>query len=170
MSRRTLRHRGLPRPATGIGMVALAASGIGVIPVGALLAGPAAADPTDPAQMAACEFGRQLTTFTFTDYDAYNQRVLDNSTGTFHDEFQNSSTDRRNHVVETHTSSDVLSVECSTQTADPDHAQMVVSVDQTTRSDATLGLPRPERTVMHVRLDNVGGRWLAERVDPVPKN
>ncbi|WP_157117064.1 hypothetical protein [Nocardia vaccinii] len=168
MSRKTLRHRCLPRPATGIGMVALAASGIGVIPVGGLLAGPAAADATDPAQMAACEFGRQLTTYTFTDYDAYNQRVLDNSTGTFHDEFQNSSTDRRNRVLGTHTSSDVLSIECSTQTSDPAHAQIVVSVDQTTRSDATLGLPRPERTVMHVSLDNVDGHWLAERVDPVP--
>ncbi|MBY8861618.1 hypothetical protein K7711_34440 [Nocardia sp. CA2R105] len=168
MSRRTLRHRGLPRPATGIGMVALAASGISVIPVSGLLAGPAAADPTDPAQMAACEFGRQLTTYTFTDYDAYNQRVLDNSTGTFHADFQNSSADRRNRVVGSHTTSDVLSVECSTQTADPGHAQMVVSVDHTTRSDATFGIPRPGRTVMHVSLDNVGGRWLAERVDPVP--
>jgi Mce-associated membrane protein len=155
-------------------MVALAASSM--IPAGGLLAGQliaaghAAADPTDPVQMAACDFGRQLTTYTFTDYDAYNRRVLDDSTGAFHDQFQSTSADRRTHILDTHTSSDVLSVECSTQTADADHAQMVVSVDQTTRSDASFGLPRPERTVMHVSLDNVGGRWLAERVDPVPPN
>ncbi|MBU3064160.1 hypothetical protein KO481_21825 [Nocardia sp. NEAU-G5] len=168
MSRRALRPsipaRIVPvRPTAGVGMVALAS--LGVIPgIGAV----AAANPTDPAQLAACDFGRQLSTYTFTDYDDYNRRVLDHSTGPFRDQFQRTSTDRRNQAVATHTSSDVLSVECGTDTADAAHAQIVVSVDDTTRSDATLGLPRPGRSVMQVYLDNVNGQWLTERVDPQP--
>jgi len=172
MSRRTLRHS-VPachthaRPAAGVGMVALAS--LGVLPgIGVVTAPPAAATPPDPAQAAACDFGRQLSTYTFTDYDDYNRRVLDRSTGPFHDQFQKSSADRLNQAMATHTSSDVLTVECSTDSSDADHAQIVVSVDDSTRSDATLGLPRPGRSIIQVYLDKVNGQWLTERVDPEP--
>lgn len=170
MSLRALRHS-VPvrhaRPAAGVGMVALAS--LGAIPgLGVVAAPPASATPPDPAQEAACDFGRQLTTYTFADYDGYNQRVLARSTGPFHDQFQRSSVDRRNRALASHTSSDVLSVECSTDSSDAGHAQIVVSIDDSTRSDATLGLPRPGRSVMQVYLDNVNGRWLAARVDPQP--
>ena len=42
-------------------------------------------------------------------------------------------------------------------------------MDDTTRSDVTFGLPAPQHSVVRVYLDNVGGRWLTERVDPVPQ-
>jgi Mce-associated membrane protein len=132
-----------------------------------VLSGAAAAVPADPVQQAACDFGRQLTTYDYAAYDDYDQRVLDRSTGVFHDDFQSSAADRRDHVLSAHTRAEAVVVECRTDTADPAHADAVVSVDQTTRSDATLGLPQPSRTVMRVSFDNVDGRWLAVRVAPV---
>jgi Mce-associated membrane protein len=149
--------------------VVLTGTGIGVLTAQVMAAGPAAAGPPDPVQLAACDFEQQLGTYSFTDYDTYNQRVLDHSTGAFHDGFQSSSADRRNRAMATHSSSEVLSVECRTDTADTGHAQVVVSMDDTTRSDVTFGLPVPQHSVVRVYLDNIGGRWLTDRVDPVPQ-
>ncbi|WP_216903300.1 hypothetical protein [Nocardia alni] len=155
MSRKTLS----PRLIAGIGLTALVGTGMST--------GAAMATPTDPIQLAGCDFGRQLSTYNFADYDAYTQRVLDRSTGGFRDQFQRSSIVRRNQAEATHSSSEALSVECSTDTSDAAHAQVIVSVDDTTRSDATFGLPTSEHRVMRVYLDNVGGQWLTERVDPM---
>ncbi|WP_155981474.1 hypothetical protein [Nocardia sp. BMG111209] len=138
------------------------------LPAGLLFLAPAtAAVPTDPVQQAACDFGRQLSTYDYAAYDDYDQRVLTRSTGTFHDDFQNSAADRRERAQSAHSRAEAVVVECRTDTADPAHADAVVSVDQSTRSDATLGLPRPSRSVMRVTFDNVDGHWLANRVDPV---
>ncbi|MBF6330060.1 hypothetical protein [Nocardia transvalensis] len=155
MSRTRLRQFAFALPTAAVGLAALASA-------------PAAAAPTDPLTQAACDFGWQLTTYDFTNYEDYDRRVLDRSTGQFHDQFANSSADRRAHAETAHTHSEAVAVECRTDTADPDHAQMVVSIDQSTRSDATLGFPHQTRTILRVSLDNVDGRWLASRVDPVP--
>ncbi len=150
------------RVIVGFGLTALVGAGMS-----ALTSGTAVATPTDPIQLAGCDFGRQLNTYSFADYDDYNRRVLDRSTGGFRDQFQQSSVQRRNQAIATHSSSDVMSAECSTDTSDAVHAQVIVSVDDTTRSDATIGLPTSGHRVMRVYLDNVGGQWLTERVDPM---
>ncbi|MCX4095108.1 hypothetical protein [Nocardia sp. alder85J] len=147
---------------------ALVVAGLSPVVAGMFAPGVATATaPTDPVQLAACDFGRQLATYDYAAYDDYDQRVLDRSTGAFRDQFQSSAADRRQHVLSAHTRAEAVVVECRTDTADPGHADAVVSVDQSTRSDATFGLPQPSRTVMRVTFDNVGGRWLAVRVDPV---
>lgn len=128
----------------------------------------AGATPTDPIQLAACDFGRQYTTFDWAGYEDYNRRILELSTGGFHEQFSASAADRHARAVATHTHSEAMTVECRTDVEDPEHPQLVVTVDQSTRSDATLGLPRPERSVLRVHLDNVDGRWLTERVDILP--
>ncbi|AHH17236.1 hypothetical protein [Nocardia nova] len=157
MSRITL------RPMT----IALSCAGVGA----ALAVTPtAAATPTDPIQLAGCDFGRQLTTFDWAGYDEYDQRILDLSTGPFHDQFSASAPDRRAQATSTHTRSEAMSVECRTDVDDPEHPQLLVTVQQSTRSDATLGLPRPQRTSMRVILDHVDGRWLAARVDMLPES
>ncbi|WP_024803852.1 hypothetical protein [Nocardia sp. BMG51109] len=132
-----------------------------------IVAPTAAAAPTDPAQLAACDFGRQLTTFDFNNYDNYDQRVLDRSTGPFRDQFLGSAADRRGRATGSHTIAEAKTVECRTEAADPEHAEILVTVDQSTRSDATFGLPQPTRSNMRVFLDNTEGRWLVNRVDPV---
>lgn len=128
----------------------------------------AVAAPTDPIQLAACDFGRQFTTYDWAGYDDYDRRVLELSTGAFHDQFAASAPDRHAHVTSVHVRSEANSVECRTDVADPEHSQVVVTVDRSERSDATLGLPRPERSKLRVFLDNVDGRWLAGRVDTLP--
>ncbi|MQY25425.1 hypothetical protein [Nocardia aurantia] len=145
-------------------------SAYALVPVSAglfVLVPATAAVPADPVQQAACDFGRQLSTYDYAAYDDYDQRVLARSTGAFHDDFQNSAAGRREQALSAHSRAEAVVVECRTDTADPAHADAVVSVDQTTRSDASFGLPRPSRTVMRVTFDNVDGRWLAGRVDPV---
>lgn len=128
----------------------------------------AGATPTEPTELAACDFGRQFTTFDWSGYDDYQHRVLQLSTGAFHDQFTASAADRQARATAEHTRSEAMSVECRTDVADPEHPQIVVTVQQTTRSDATLGLPRPQRSILRVQLDNVDGRWLAEQVDILP--
>ncbi|WP_227982932.1 hypothetical protein [Nocardia spumae] len=155
MSRITLRPMAIALPCATVGAALV------VTPT-------AAATPTDPIQLAACDFGRQLTTFDWAGYDDYDRRVLDLSTGAFHDQFSATAPDRRAQATSGHTRSEAMSVECRTDVPDPEHPQIVVTVDQSTRSDATLGLPRPQRSVMRVYLDNVDGRWLTERVDMLP--
>ncbi|GAB2704529.1 hypothetical protein [Nocardia thraciensis] len=155
MPRITLRRFVIALPAAAVAVAALT-----VVP-------PAAAAPTDPAQLAACDFGRQLSTFDFNAYDDYDRRVLDRSTGPFHEQFQASAAERRARATGSHTIAEARTVECRTETSDPEHAEIMVTVDQSTRSDVTLGLPQPIRSSMRVYLDNVEGRWLASRVDPV---
>ena len=123
------------------------------------------AAPTDPAQVAACDFGRQYTTFDFNNYDDYDHRITDRATGAFRDQFLGSAADRRNRTVSSHTVTEAKTVECRTETGDAEHAEIIVTVDQSTRSDATLGLPQPIRSNLRVHLDNVDGHWLASRVD-----
>ena len=129
----------------------------------------AAATPTDPIQLAACDFGRQFTTYDWAGYDDYDQRVLGLSTGAFHDQFSASAPDRRAQATAAHTRSEAMSVECRTDVDDPEHPQLVVTVQPSTRRAATLGLPRPQRTSMRVFLDHVDGRWLTARVDMLPQ-
>ncbi len=155
MSRITLRPIAIALPCAAVG------AALAVTPT-------ADATPTDPIQLAACDFGRQLTTFDWAGYDDYDRRVLDLSTGTFHEQFSASAPDRRAQAAAAHTRSEATTVECRTDVDDPEHPQVVVTVLQSTRSDATLGLPRPERTSMRVVLDHVDGRWLTARVDILP--
>ncbi|MBB5917862.1 Mce-associated membrane protein [Nocardia transvalensis] len=155
MLRITLRHFAITLPPAAVAVSAL------------VVTPPAIAAPTDPAQLAACDFGRQFTTFDFNNYGDYDRRVLDRSTAPFHDQFQESGADRHAHVSASHTISEAKTVECSTESSDPEHAAIMVTVDQSTRSDGTLGLPQPIRSNMRVFLDNVDGRWLAARVDQV---
>ncbi len=149
------------RPITIALSCATAAAALAVTPT-------AAATPTDPIQLAACDFGRQLTTYDWAGYDDYDRRVLELSTGAFHDQFTASAPDRRAHATAAHTRSEAVTVECRTDVADVEHPQLVVTVEQSTRSDATLGLPRPQRSSMRVYLDNIDGRWLTERVEMLP--
>ncbi|MBO0855296.1 MAG: hypothetical protein J2P18_16215 [Nocardia sp.] len=125
----------------------------------------AAATPADPVQLAACDFGRQFATFDWSGYDDYVTRVLNLSTGPFHDQFAASANDRRAQVTATHSRSEANSVECRTEPADPAHPQISVTVDRSLRSDATLGLPKPQKSTMRVYLDQVAGHWLTSRVD-----
>ncbi|MFI5781439.1 hypothetical protein [Nocardia sp. NPDC051570] len=155
MSRITLRHLVFALPSAVAGTAAL------------MVAPPAAAAPSDPLTQAACDFGWQLNTYDYTDYDDYTRRVLDRSTGEFRGQFQSAAAGHRAQAQAAHTRAEALAVECRTDTVDPDHAQTVVTVDQSTRSDATFGIPRQARTVIRVNLDNIDGRWLAGRVDPV---
>ncbi|MCM6773234.1 hypothetical protein NDR87_07105 [Nocardia sp. CDC159] len=131
------------------------------------LAPPAAAAPADPLTQAACDFGWQFTTYDWANYDDYARRVLDRSTGEFRGQFEGTVPDRRAQAQITHTRAEAVAVECRTDAADPQHAQAVITVDQNTASDATFGIPQQARTVLRVNLDNVGGRWLAGRVEPV---
>lgn len=154
MPRITLRPFAFALPCAAVG------AALAVAPV-------ATAAPTDPIQLAACDFGRQFTTYDWAGYDDYDRRVLELSTGAFHDQFVASAPDRRAHVTSMHIRSEANSVECRTDVADPEHSQVVVTIDRSERSDATLGLPRPERSQLRVFLNNVDGRWLAGRVDTV---
>ncbi|MFF0490831.1 hypothetical protein ACWDSJ_18155 [Nocardia sp. NPDC003482] len=154
MSRMCLRRLAFALPSAFVATIALAAP-------------PAGAAPTDPLTQAACDFGWQFTTYDYANYDDYTRRVLDRSTGEFRGQFEGSAEDRRARAEAAHTRAEAVAVECRTDTSDPAHAQTVVTVDQNTRSDATFGIPRPNRTVLRVNLGNVDGRWLADHVDPV---
>jgi Mce-associated membrane protein len=126
-----------------------------------------AAAPTDPAQLAACDFGWQLTTYDFDSYDDYDRRVLERATGVFRDQFLGSSAERRALVEAARTRSEAHAVECYTDSGDAGRAEVLVTVDQSTISTASGGVRQPTRTVMLVALENIDGRWLAGRVHPI---
>jgi Mce-associated membrane protein len=119
----------------------------------------AATGPAD-GQTAVCDFGREVATYDDNDVDGYFQRVLDRTTGGFHDNFLNAAPTLRAELVGTHAHSDGAVVECTATPTDDNHQTGRLVVDQTISTDDTQRQPRTSRFTFTVILDRVDDGWL----------
>jgi Mce-associated membrane protein len=133
-------------------LLAAAAAGL-VTPATAL------ADP-DRAQTAACDFGREVTNYDYTDIESYFQRVLDRTTGTFHDNFRDALPTLRTKLVGLHAHSDGAVAECTGGDGDGDPRSARLVVNQTVITDETNREPRSGVWTFALTLNRVGDNWL----------
>ncbi|WP_019928154.1 hypothetical protein [Nocardia sp. BMG111209] len=119
----------------------------------------AAADP-GPAPGAACDFGREVSNYDYSDIENYFQRVLNRTTGEFHDNFRDALPTLRTKLVGLHAHSDGTVVECTPGAADGDRQGARLVVNQTVITDETNREPRSGVWAFALTLNRVGDDWL----------
>ncbi|MQY25426.1 hypothetical protein [Nocardia aurantia] len=119
----------------------------------------AVADP-DAARTAACDFGREVTNYDYTGIESYFQRVLDRTTGGFHDNFRDALPTLRTKLVGLHAHSDGTVVECAPAAPDGDRQSARLVVNQTVITDETGREPRSGVWAFALTLNRVGDDWL----------
>ncbi|MET7773578.1 hypothetical protein [Nocardia sp. NPDC005366] len=132
-----------------------------------VLLGPATATAEAPeqARLAACEFGTVLSNYDYTDFEAYAQRVLDNSTGEFHEKFASARPALRAQFEANEVRSRVTAIECGSVSGNRVNADILVHTTAALRNRDNDGGPEIVRTTTLVSLENHYGRWLAVGVE-----
>ncbi|GAA1888149.1 hypothetical protein [Lapillicoccus jejuensis] len=114
---------------------------------------------SDAAALAA---GRAMavnySTLDYQRFDAYQQRVLDGSTGSFHDQWATESSRLKSLVTGNKATSTPTRTEAALVSADADSAEVLVGVvASTTNTAAPDGVTKTYR--MDLKLSKVSGRW-----------
>jgi Mce-associated membrane protein len=117
------------------------------------------------------QVGRQtamnLTTIDHVDVEANVQRILDSSTGSFHDDFQQRSQPFIDVVKQTQSVSEGTVVAAGLESAQGDTAQVLVAVTVKT-ANAAGGEQDPRRWRMRIGVTKVGDGAKASNVEFVP--
>jgi len=125
------------------------------------------ADNRAEAMTAAKDVAVDLTTVNWQTIDQDVQRILDNSTGQFHDDFAERRTDYADVVRDAKTTSVGTVSQAGVEKIAPDDATVLVALQSTSSTpDAPKQEPRQWR--MRITLDRVDGRYLASDVEFVP--
>lgn len=114
------------------------------------------------ADAAALAAGRAMavnySTLDYRQFDAYQQRILDGSTGSFHDQWGKESSQLKSLVTDNKSTSTPTRTEAALVTADADSAEVLVGVVAgTTNTAAPDGVTKTYR--MDLKLSKVSGRW-----------
>ncbi|WP_336087297.1 hypothetical protein [Nocardia sp. SSK8] len=116
------------------------------------------------ARDAACAYGSLLSTYDAADLDTYFAAVLDHATGAWKQEFESTSGDLRDVLVQGEVTSTAGSVQCAVATGTVDSAEAIVVVDQSITSVGTQQQPRRGQLSITLSLDRSGDRWLTSKV------
>ncbi|MEV6218746.1 hypothetical protein [Nocardia sp. NPDC051833] len=116
------------------------------------------------ARAAACAYGSVLSTYNATDLDAYFAAVLDRATGAWKQEFESTSADLREVLVQGRVQSTAGTVDCAIATSDTESAEAIVVVDQSIASVGTQQQPRRGQLSITLSLTKSGDRWLTSKV------
>ncbi len=114
---------------------------------------------SDAAALAA---GRAMavnySTLDYQQFDAYQQRILDGSTGSFRDQWSKESSQLKSLVTGNKATSTPTRTEAALVTADADSAEVIVGiVASTTNTAAPDGVTKTYR--MDLKLSKVSGAW-----------
>ncbi|MCU1647941.1 MAG: hypothetical protein JWN03_8216 [Nocardia sp.] len=113
---------------------------------------------------AACDYATALSTYSYTDLDPYFKAVLNGSTGSWHQNFSESSAGLRPAMITAQVRSTVADVHCGVSSMTAHDAEVLVSAKQT-RSTATN--PTPDAVVVPVLMtlqEQPDGRWLVSDI------
>ncbi|MFF2395388.1 hypothetical protein [Nocardia sp. NPDC058114] len=116
------------------------------------------------ARAAACAYGSVLSTYNATDLDAYFAAVLDRATGAWKQEFESTSADLREVLIQGRVQSTAGTVDCAIATSGTDTAEALVVVDQSIASVGTQQQPRRGQLSITLSLAKSGDRWLTSKV------
>ncbi|MCP2320000.1 Mce-associated membrane protein [Nocardia amikacinitolerans] len=116
------------------------------------------------AQRAACAYGPTMATYDAEHLDTYFAAVLDGATGDWKREFDSTSKDLREVLVQGRVVSKADSVQCAIEKSDEDTAEAVLVIGQTITSAGTGNQPRPGQLAITLSLRKVGDDWLVDKV------
>ncbi|MBF6289053.1 hypothetical protein IU440_20885 [Nocardia cyriacigeorgica] len=122
------------------------------------------ADATEAARLAACEYAPVLADYNAHNLDTYFAAVLDGATGDWKQEFDATSKDLREVLVQGQVVSKPGEVQCAIESGDEHSARAVVVIGQSISSVGTNGQPREGQLAVTLSMQNVEGSWLVSEV------
>ncbi|WP_433659553.1 hypothetical protein ACQPW1_44310 [Nocardia sp. CA-128927] len=122
-------------------------------------------DANADARTAACKYAPILADYDAKKLDDYFAAVLDGATGDWKKQFDSTSKELREVLTQGEVVSKVNDVQCAIETGDETSAEAIVVIGQTITSMGTQGKPAPGQLSMVMRLENVDGRWLVNKVN-----
>ncbi|MFC4372890.1 hypothetical protein ACFO5K_02150 [Nocardia halotolerans] len=118
----------------------------------------------EAALAAACSYAPTLARYDAKDLDTYFAAVLAGATGDWKTEFDATSKDLRDVLVQGQVVSTVGEVTCAIESADETTARAVAVIGQTITSLGTEGAPAPGQLSVNMSLREDAGRWLVSEV------
>ncbi len=116
------------------------------------------------AQRTAVNYAQVLTSIDSNQVDQNFSAVLDGATGEFKDTYTKASTQLRQLLIDNKAAAHGTVVDSAIQSQSKNKVVVLLMVDQTV-SNAVRPDGRVDRSRMKVTMENVGGRWLASRVE-----
>lgn len=116
------------------------------------------------AQRTAINYAQVLTSIDANQVDQNFSAVLDGATGEFKDTYTKASMQLRQLLVDNKATAHGTVVDSAIQSQGKTKVVVLLMVDQTV-SNATRPDGRVDRSRMKITMENVGGRWLASKVE-----
>ncbi|WP_330179670.1 hypothetical protein OHB26_24910 [Nocardia sp. NBC_01503] len=117
------------------------------------------------ALRAACDYAPVLADYDAKNIDAYFRQVLAGATGAWQQEFDSTSKDLRDVLIQGQVTSKAGDIQCAIKSSGPTDAQALVAITQTITSAGTSGQPHTGQLTIALSLQQTGGRWLVNKVD-----
>ncbi|TCJ93139.1 hypothetical protein [Nocardia alba] len=118
----------------------------------------------EAAHRAACAYAPTLARYDAKDLDTYFGAVLAGATGDWKTEFDATSRDLREVLMQGQVVATVGTVECAIESADETTAEAVAVINQTITSLGTKGAPAPGQLAVSMTLRKDADRWLVSEV------
>lgn len=116
------------------------------------------------AQRTAIDYAQVLTSIDANQVDQNFSAVLDGATGEFKDTYTKASVQLRQLLVDNKATAHGMVVDSAIESLSKTRVVVLLMVDQTV-SNAVRPDGRVDRSRMKITMDNVGGRWLAGKVE-----
>lgn len=116
------------------------------------------------AQRTAIDYAQVLTSIDSNQVDQNFSAVLDGATGEFKDTYTKASAQLRQLLVDNKATAHGTVVDSAIESLSRTRVVVLLMVDQTV-SNAVRPDGRVDRSRMKITMDNVGGRWLASKVE-----
>lgn len=116
------------------------------------------------AQRTAITYAQVLTSIDANQVDQNFSAVLDGATGEFKDTYTKASVQLRQLLVDNKATAHGTVIDSAIESQSKTRVVVLLMVDQTV-SNAVRPDGRVDRSRMKITMDNVGGRWLASKVE-----
>ncbi|MEV0247282.1 hypothetical protein AB0H76_11885 [Nocardia sp. NPDC050712] len=118
----------------------------------------------EDARRTACAYAPVMADYDAKNLDTYFAAVLAGATGEWKTEFDATSRDLREVLVQGQVVAKVDTVQCAIETADERTARAVAVVRQTITSLGTNSQPRPGQLTVTLSMEKSGDSWLVNNV------
>ncbi|MFI9510508.1 hypothetical protein [Nocardia sp. NPDC052566] len=122
-------------------------------------------DAHESARQAACAYAPVLANYDAKSLDPFVAAVLDGATGDWKKQFDDTSKQLREALSQAQVVSRVSDVQCAIKSGDETSAEAIVVIGQTITSLGTNGKPAPGQLSMVMRMVNVDGKWLVNKMN-----
>ncbi|WP_071286793.1 Mce protein [Mycolicibacterium llatzerense] len=121
-------------------------------------------EASEAGLQAAKDYAMVLTTLDAKNIDENYRKSLDGATGEFKDAYSQGANQLRQVLIDNKASGTGIVVAAAVKSATPDKVEVLLFVDQSITNAANPS-PRIDRNRIDMTMENVGGRWLASKVE-----